>query len=314
MFRILEGATAGDPMSSVKWCRKSTRTVSVALAVSPAKAGRMMRAADFRLRVNRKRLTRRNSPDREEQFENINALREDFLGRGQPVISVDAKKRELVGLFKNGGRTWCREAIDVNTYDFRSEARGVAIPYGIYDVGRGDGFVVVGTSHNTPAFAGNSVCQWWTHAGEQAYPTAGELLVLADAGSSNGFQAHGWKLALQRLAELAGLLITVAHYPTGASKWNPVEHRLFSAISNTWSGVPLVSYEVITHFIRATRTPSGERCRVRMDRRHWPTQKETKALARVRGRRAHQPLLRIRHALTLPRWNYTVAPTAFREP
>jgi DDE family transposase len=298
-------------MSSVKWSRKSTRTVAVALAVSPAKAGRMMRAADFRLRVNRKRLTRRSSPDRDEQFENIDALREDFQRRGQPVISVDAKKRELVGWFKNPGRIWCREPIEVNTYDFRSDAEGVAIPYGIYDVVRRDGFVVVGTSHNTPAFAGNSVGQWWSHAGRQAYPDASELLVLADAGSSNGFQAQGWKLALQKLAEFAGLLITVAHYPTGASKWNPVEHRLFSAISNTWSGVPLVSYEVITGCIRSTRAPSGAPCRVRLDRRYWPTQKESQALARTRPhRRPHPSVLRVRSSKTLPHWNYTIVPSS----
>ena len=310
MHRILEGATAGDPMSSVKWCRKSTRMLAVALSVSPTKAGHLMRAADFRLRVNRKRLSNRRSPDREAQFDHINALREDFLGNGQPVISVDAKKRELVGCFKNPGRTWRREPLDVNTYDFRSEAQGVAIPYGIYDVGRREGFVVVGTSHNTPAFAGHAVSQWWAHAGHRAYPLARKVLVLADAGSSNGCHSHGWKLALQRLAQLSGLRVTVAHYPTGASKWNPVEHRLFSAISNAWAGEPLVSYDAIKRFIRGTRTPSGARCRIRMDQRYWPTQKETKALAREQGRRVHQPILRIRHSRTLPHLNYTITPSA----
>jgi hypothetical protein len=159
--RVLEDATAGDPTTSVKWTRKSTRRVSRAVRVSQSKAWRMLRSQKYRLRLNRKRLARKSSPDRNRQFVEIHKLRESFTRRGQPIISVDAKKRELVGLFKNPGRTWRKEPLDVGMYDFRSDAEGIAIPYGIYDVTRGDGFVVVGTSHNTPAFAVSAIYKWW---------------------------------------------------------------------------------------------------------------------------------------------------------
>ena len=273
----MEDATAGDPMSSVKWTRKSARAVSTAINVSSAKAWRMLRANKYRLRYNRKRLARKSSDCREEQFQNINRLKKSFARRGQPVISVDAKKRELVGLFKNGGRAWRKEPKDVGMYDFPSDAAGVAIPYGVYDVSRGDGFVVVGTSHNTPAFAANSVHTWWKEAGRANHGAARDLLILADSGSSNGSRAHGWKNGLQQFANQTGLRITVAHYPTGASKWNPVEHRLFGPISNNWAGQPLVDYPTVCNFIRNTRTTSGARCKVVLDQANWPTQKELAA-------------------------------------
>jgi hypothetical protein len=303
LLEVVEGLTAGDPMKEVKWCRRSTRGVAEVMGVSHTKARHLLRHLGFSLRVNRKALVTQTSPDREEQFQRIEELRQGYLARGQPVVSVDAKKRELVGAFKNPGRTWRREAQPVNVYDFPSQAKGVAIPYGIYDVGRRDGFVVVGTSHNTPAFAGSAVGQWWRHAGQKSYPGASELLVLADSGSSNGFQAGGWKEALQRMADRTGLLVTVAHYPTGASKWNPVEHRLFSAISSAWAGEALVDYETIRHFIRNTRTPSGARCRIRIDRRSWPTQ---------RSRKPDLSRLHIRPGTTLPHLNYTLLPAALR--
>ena len=237
-------------MSAVKWTRKSTRAVSRVLQISYTKAWRILRASKYRLRYNRKRLARRSSKDRDRQFQNINRLKESFTRRGQPVISVDAKKRELVELFKNQGRAWRRTPLDVGMYDFPSDAQGVAIPYGIYDVTRGDGFVVVGTSHNTPAFATNAVEKWWGLAGRTVHPAAHDLLILADSGSSNGARAHDWKSGLQRLANKAGLCITVAHYPPGASKWNPVEHRLFGPISTNWTGQPLVDYPTICQLIR----------------------------------------------------------------
>lgn len=296
-------------MSSVKWTRKSTRSVSRALRISPTKAWRMLKAEKFRLRFNRKRLSRRQSPDREQQFRIINSLQASFTRRGQPIISVDTKKRELVGLFKNGGRAWRKAPKDVDAHDFPSDAEGFAIPYGIYDVTRGDGFVVVGTSHNTPAFAGNSIRQWWTHCGNRAHPSASELLVLADSGSSNGARVHGWKDSLQELANKTGLRITVAHYPTGASKWNPVEHRLFGPISINWAGEPLADYDTIMQLISHTRTRSGARCRARLDRRHWPTQKE---LAAKGVTPAAKSPLSIRHATILPKLNYTIKPSASR--
>ena len=294
-------------MSSVKWVRKSTRCVSRALRLSHTKAWRMLRAEKYRLRFNRKRLSRTLSPDRELQFTEINRLRKSFTERGQPVISVDAKKRELVGLFKNHGRTWSKTHRDVGMYDFPSDADGVAIPYGIYDVTRGNGLVVVGTSHNTPAFAANAIQKWWTVVGRSAHAGARELLVLADSGSSNGVRARAWKTGLQKIANKTGLRITVAHYPTGASKWNPVEHRLFGPISINWAGEPLVNYDTICQLIRHTRTTSGARCKVFLDRRNWPTQKELAASG------LPPPLagpVAISHADVLSNLNYTIAPLA----
>lgn len=306
----MDEATAGDPMSSVKWTRKSTRTVSRALRISHTKAWRMLRAHKYHLRYNRKRLARRVSADRERQFQEINRLKESFARRRQPVISADAKKRELVGLFKNHGRAWRRTPMDVDMYDFPTDAEGVAIPYGIYDVTRGDGFVVVGTSHNTPAFASNAIHQWWRRAGRAKHSAARELLVLADSGSSNGARVRAWKNGLQRMANATGLRIRVAHYPTGASKWNPVEHRLFGPISINWAGQPLVNYETICQLIRHTRTTSGARCKVFLDRRDWPTQKDIDASGSKATRSAE--ILTIRHSKILPHLNYIISPAAAR--
>jgi hypothetical protein len=266
----------------------------------------MLRAEKYRLRFNRKRLTRKVSPDRNQQFVEINRLKKSFARRGQPIISVDAKKRELVGLFKNQGRTWRKAPIDVGIYDFPSDADGVAIPYGIYDVTRGDGFVVVGTSHNTPAFATNAIQKWWSLAGRKVHPGARALLILADSGSSNSARAHAWKDGLQKIADRTGLRITVAHYPTGASKWNPVEHRLFGPISSNWAGEPLVAYKTICQFIRHTRTTSGARCKVFFDPRNWPTQKDL-ASSRTTARAARSPIA-IRPGRVLPHLNYTLDP------
>lgn len=297
-------------MSSVKWTRKSTRAISRELRVSHTKAWKMLREEKYRLRFNRKRLTRQSSPDRNRQFTEINRLRESFARRGQPIISVDAKKRELVGLFKNQGRTWRKTPIDVGIYDFPSDADGVAIPYGIYDLTRGDGFIVVGTSHNTPAFATNAIQKWWGLAGHKVHSHAREILILADSGSSNGARAHAWKDGLQQIANKTGLRITVAHYPTGASKWNPVEHRLFGPISTNWAGEPLVDYNTICQLIRHTRTTSGARCKVFLDRRNWHTQKELKT-AGITAPGPKSPI-RIRHANVLPNLNYTISPAAQR--
>ncbi len=296
-------------MSSVKWTRKSTRAVSRALRVSHTKAWKMLRAEKYRLRFNRKRLVRKSSPDRNQQFTEINRLRKSFARRGQPVISVDAKKRELVGLFKNQGRAWRKTPLDVGIYDFPGDADGVAIPYGIYDVTRDDGFVVVGTSHNTPAFAANAIHKWWSLAGRSVHSAARDLLILADSGSSNGAKAHAWKDGLQQIANRTDLRITVAHYPTGASKWNPVEHRLFGPISTNWAGEPLVDYTTICQLIRHTRTASGARCKVFLDRRTWRTQKELDA-AGITAPAPRSPTA-IRHAGLLPNLNYTIVPNSY---
>lgn len=295
-------------MSGVKWTRKSTRCVSRALRVSHTKAHRMLRANKYRLRVNRKNLSRKTCPVRDRQFRHINRLTKRFAGRKQPVISVDAKKRELVGAFKNQGRTWNRSAVDVNIYDFPSDADGVAIPYGIYDVTTGDGTVVVGTSHNTPGFATAAIHTWWSKVGRILYSSATDLLILADSGSSNAARAHAWKDGLQEIADATGLRITVAHYPTGASKWNPVEHRLFGPISTNWSGQPLTDYKTICGLIRHTRTMSGNRCKVVLDRRYWPTSKEIKDAEPSRSSGTITKTLRIRRSRVLPHLNYTISP------
>ena len=309
LHKVLEGTTAGDPMSAVKWTRKSTRCVSRALHVSHTKARKMLRAHKYRLRVNRKNLSRKTSPLRDRQFRRINRLTNSFKKRNQPVISVDAKKRELVGAFKNQGRTWSRSPVDVNMYDFPSDAEGVAIPYGIYDVGRGDGTVVVGTSHNTPAFATNAIRTWWKAVGRIIYHKAKELLILADSGSSNGVRAHAWKEGLQEIANETGLRITVAHYPTGASKWNPVEHRLFGPISTNWAGQPLTDYRTICGCIRHTRTTSGNRCKAVLDRRYWPTSSELKESKTKAAASNPKTALAIHRARVLPHLNYTIVPT-----
>ena len=300
-------------MSAVKWTRKSTRCISRTLHVSHTKAWNMLRAHKYRLRVNRKNLSRKVCPVRDKQFRMINRLTKSFAKRGQPVISVDAKKRELVGAFKNHGRTWRRSPVDVNIYDFPSDAEGVAIPYGIYDVTRGDGTVVVGTSHNTPGFAANAIHTWWKAVGQTIYRKAKEILILADSGSSNGVRAHAWKDGLQEIANKTGLRITVAHYPTGASKWNPVEHRLFGPISTNWAGQPLVDYKTICSLIRHTRTTSGNRCKVVLDRRYWPTSSELKDAKPTKAARSTRKTTAVIHrARVLPLLNYTIVPTDLR--
>jgi hypothetical protein len=265
-------ATAGDPISGVRWTHQSLRKIVGVLRrrgydVSAPTVRRLLRQHGYALRVNRKRLARRQGPDRDAQFRYLVRQRRAFLRRGWPVISVDAKKRELVGLFKNAGQAWRRTPRDVNMYDFPGDAVGVAIPYGVYDVGRDQGFVVVGTSHNTAAFAVAAIASWWQVVGRRAYPEATRLLIEADAGSSNGKGSRLWKVELQAFADATGLTITVTHYPTGASKWNPVEHRLFSRISANWAGHPLESYETILKHLRTTRSETGFRCKARLDMR-----------------------------------------------
>jgi hypothetical protein len=275
----------------------------------------MLRANKYRLRVNRKSLSRKACPVRDRQFRQIKRLTKSFAKRKLPVISVDAKKRELVGTFKNQGRTWSRSPVNVNIYDFPSDAEGVAIPYGIYDVTRGDGTVVVGTSHNTPAFATNAIRTWWKTVGQTLYSKTKKILILADSGSSNSARAHGWKAGLQEIADETGLRITVAHYPTGASKWNPVEHRLFGPISTNWAGQPLVDYKTICNLIRHTKTTSGNRCKVVVDRRYWPTSSELKKAREATG--SAKPtctIPRIRRSRVLPLLNYTIVPRSSRRP
>jgi len=255
---------------------------------------------DFSLRVNRKAIATDSSPNRDQQFRYISSLRGRFEGQGLPIISVDTKKRELVGNFKNNGTKWDRSPVRVNDHDFRSAALGVAIPYGIYDVMANRGSVFVGISHDTAAFAVHSITGWWQREGATRYGRR-QLLILADTGGSNSCRTHAWKTELQtQLCNPFGLTVTVAHYPTGASKWNPIEHRLFSEISKNWAAEPLDSYSKILNFIRNTTTRTGLVVSAWLDRRQYPTGTSADP-DQVRR-------LRIQPHQTLPAWNYTIAP------
>ena len=260
--------TAGDPITGSKWTRKTTKKLAVELAqyrihVSPNTVGRLLKGLDFRLRVNFKAIEsgNRKPPDprkRNEQFRYIKSRRIEFGRRGNPVISVDSKKKELIGNFKNPGRSWQLKPIRVNDHDFHIDAEGRAIPYGIYDDQQNRGYVFIGTSYETPTFAVDSIVQWWCRVGRERYSEARELLILADCGGANGYRSRVWKYRLYRkLCEPYNLSVTVCHYPPGASKWNPIEHRLFSEISKNWAGQPLTSYETLMKYIRTTRTEAG---------------------------------------------------------
>ncbi len=294
-------------MSSRRWTHETAATVAHCLAerfqitVSATVVRRLLRDLNYSLKSNRKCLSAGNSPDRDAQFKIIKRLREDFSKAGDPTISVDTKKKELIGLFRNPGQTWRREAIKVKDHDFRSEALAIVSPYGIYDPQRNSGLVVVGQSADTPEFAVNSIRTWWLKYGRSQYPTAQRLLILADSGGSNGVRPRAWKKYLQeKIADECGLTITVAHYPTGTSKWNPIEHKLFSEISKNWAGVPLESFEILLNCIRNTTTKTGLRVEACQDQQIYKkglkvADKEIKQLA----------LTRSEH---LEKWNYKISP------
>jgi len=290
----------------LRWTHKATRNVARLLrrqgfAVSHTTVARLLRQARYSLRTNRKTLARVHDPDRDRQFRLIARQRRRFLRRGFPVLSVDTKKKELVGDFKNPGACWRTEALPVLDHDFPSAARGRAIPFGIYDQGYDCGHVAVGTSRETAAFAGAALRRWWRSCGRYRYAAAPRLLIEADCGGANGNRSWAWKVALQRLPDEAGLSITVAHYPPGASKWNRIEHRLFNRISANWAGQPLVSYETILNFIRTTTLPSGWSCAAWLDTTQYPTKVVVSAAERNR--------VRLRRHRMLPKWNYTIRPT-----
>ncbi len=228
------------------------------IQVSPTKVRQLLLQLDFSLKSNRKCLSAGSSPWRDTQFGIIKKQREDFQRSGDPILSVDTKKKELIGLFKNPGRRWCREAVKVQDHDFRSQAVGIASPYGIYDLQRNHGVLVVGQSADTPEFAANSLALWWREHGQHHYPDAQRMLILADAGGSNSARSRAFKKFLQeKIADEFALTLVVAHYPTGCSKWNPIEHRMFSEITKKWAGTPLVSFQSLVDGARATRTTTG---------------------------------------------------------
>jgi len=274
---LVEPLTRGDPQSPLRWTCKSTRTLASELClqshpVSHEKVAQLLRDLDYSLQGNRKTLEGKSHPDRDKQFRYINEQVRKALAAGQPVISVDTKKKELIGNFHNQGRQWRRTkmSMDVSGHDFATASLPRAYPYGIYDLARNTGFVNVGTDHDTGAFAVASIRGWWQAEGERLYPKTRRLLITADGGGSNGYRLRSWKLGLQRLADATGLSILVCHFPPGTSKWNKVEHRLFSFISSNWRGEPLRDYETVVRLIAATTTAKGLSVTCRLDRRKYP--------------------------------------------
>ena len=303
----MEPETAGDPSSDRKWVRTSLRHLSRQLTaaghpVSHQTVGRLLRDLDYALHVNAKKVeARATHPDRDEQFAHLAAQRRAFAAAGLPVISVDTKKKELIGNFKNAGRACGREAAAVNVHDFPADGLGRAVPYGIYEVGANRGTVCVGSSGDTPAFAVAAIAHWWEHRGAAAYPEADRLLILADGGGSNGYRPRAWKQQLQeQVCDRLGLTVTVCHYPTGCSKWNPIEHRLFGPISLNWAGTPLRTWETLLGAIRGTTTATDLTvAAVRLEGAYLPGQSVSDA--------DMEALLLDRHDVC-PAWNYTLRP------
>ncbi len=283
--KLVDPVTRGDPESPLRWTCKSTHMLAAELfaqhgiRISHKTVSKLLRGHDYSLQAPNKSVEGNQHPDRNAQFEHINAKAQDCIERGIPVISVDTKKKELVGNFKNGGREWQPKGEPdlVDVHDFPTDAIGKAIPYGVYDLAADDGFVSVGVDHDTPAFAVTSIEAWWKQVGEPRYPDAREIFITADAGGSNGHRPRMWKAELQRLADKLDLAIHVSHFPPGTSKWNKIEHRLFSFISINWRGRPLRTYETIINLIGNTTNRGGLVVRARLDRRRYPIGKKISA-------------------------------------
>jgi hypothetical protein len=302
---VVQEHAGGDPMTSRRWVRRSLRNLSADLKkrdhrASPNTVRRLLRKQHISLRGNIKRLAGPPHPDRETQFQQIARQRQAFARRGLPVLSIDAKKKELIGNFKNPGRSWRKEAESVNTYDFIHDAQCRATPYGIYDTLSNRGHVCVGVSADTAAFAVDALADWWRRHGRAGYPRAKRLLLLSDGGGSNGCRPRLWKASLQKWCDQSGLSVTVCHYPTGASKWNPVEHRLFSAISLNWAATPLRTLDTMLACLRGTTTQSGLRVTAQLNDRTYPT--------KVKITDREMKSLNLRRQETCPQWNYTIRP------
>jgi transposase len=305
--RLVEPTTRGDPESPLRWTCKSVRQLATELQrqghrVSHQLVSELLQELGYSLQANRKTIEGASHPDRNAQFEYINRQVRAAVRAGDPVISIDTKKKELVGNFKNGGRER-RPAGNperVLVHDFVVPELGRAIPYGVYDVGQNLGWVSVGIDHDTASFAVESIRRWWQHMGEARYPNAARLLVMADAGGSNGPRIRLWRVELQRLADELRVPITVCHFPPGTSKWNKIEHRLFSFISMNWRGKPLLSYQVIVNLIAATSTLAGLRVEAALDRHRYP--------AGVKVPDADVRRVNLKPARFHGDWNYTVAP------
>ena len=307
--RLIEPGTRGDPESPLRWICKSTRSLAAQLTrqkhpVSHEKVAQLLRDQNYSLQSNRKTEEGADHPDRDAQFRHISGQVKRALATRMPVISVDTKKKELLGNYENGGQQWlpAKKPVKVNGHDFPSPDIPRAYPYGIYDLARNRGFVNVGTDHDTGAFAVASIRGWWRSEGRALYSLARVLLITADGGGSNGSRLRLWKLELQKLADETGLSISVCHFPPGTSKWNKVEHRLFSFISSNWRGEPLRNYETIVNLISRTTTAKGLQVTCRLDRRKYPT-----------GRKVTDKEIRqvnLKQNKFHGEWNYTIHPSA----
>jgi len=302
----MEDDTAGSPMGGLKWSRKSTYTVSkelrsINIFIGPKTTGKLLKDMKYSLKSNRKTVAETQHPDRNQQFEIIADMKKEFAELGQPAISVDSKKKELIGNFKNPGRRYVKEADRVLNHDFKSMAVGIANPYGIYDTIVNTGIVVVGISYDTPEFAVESIRLWLTSYGLNQYLGTKKLLILCDAGGSNGYRPRLWKYALyKKICCFFGISVTVCHYPTGASKWNPTDHRLFSFISMNWAGVPLRSYDIILNQIRKTTTQQGLKVDAILN--------EKKYEKGIKISNDQMKEINLKKHDILPQWNYTIAP------
>lgn len=307
MRELVEPVTAGDPMSEQKWVRVSLRHLSRQLGeaghpASPPTVRRLLREQGYRLHANTKQVEKgAGHPDRDQQFQYIAQQRQTFREAGLPQISVDTKKKELIGQFKNAGRVWSQAAEAVNAHDFRQDALGRAVPYGIYDLTRNRGTVYVGHSADTPRFAVDLLARWWVDEGQAAFPAASELLILADGGGSNSARSRVWKQQLQdQLCDRYGLTVTVCHYPTGCSKWNPIEHRLFGPISLNWAGQPLATWDTLLGYLQGTTTETGLTVRAALQDGLYQTGERVSD--------ADMATLNLTHHAVCPTWNYTLRP------
>lgn len=311
---MLEEDTAGDPITGLKWTRTTLRKISGELKkggiyVSPNTVRNLLVEMYYSLKINYKKIecdpkkvTPESRQKRNWQFQYISKMRSSFLQQEQAIISTDTKKRELVGNFKNGGASWCKKPLEVNAYDFKSLSEGVFIPYGIYDIVKNKGFIVGGISYNTSEFAVNAICKWLRSELKNRKVPLKSLLILVDGGGSNGARNKLWKLCIQeKLCNHYEIEVTVCHYPPGTSKFNPIEHRLFSEISKNWSGRPLTSYETILKYIRSTTTTTGLTVKARLDKTAYEkaiqiSEKEMNGI-------------KIKNHDVLPQWNYTIYPS-----
>jgi hypothetical protein len=306
--RLLDPVTRGDPMAPLRWTSKSTTKLAEELCarghqVSQATVWRLLEELGYSMQSNRKSREGSDHPDRNAQFEYISAAVKDFLGRGLPVISVDTKKKELVGQFKNAGKEWERKGQPkkVNMHDFADPELGKAIPYGVYDIGRNEGWVSVGVTHDTAEFAAETIRRWWMRMGCRVYPEAREILITADGGGSNGARVRLWKVQLQQLADRLGMVVHVRHFPPGTSKWNKIEHRMFCHITENWRAEPLTSVMAIVNLIGNTKTKAGLAIESELDDTHYETGKKI--------RDEDMETLAITRCDFHGEWNYSVAPT-----